>query len=141
MNGMKRLAVVALGGGMALAASVGTAAAAGTQPFTPEQVCATVGTGFQVVESQPLGTAGEARVYWLNNGTSNCVVTLKQGSYVGNSVKVSASLTTGATTKVDGPSAFKYYAGPVTQANPSGECVVYGGTYGSYKFTSQPACG
>jgi hypothetical protein len=137
MNGMKRLAVLALGGGIALTASVGTAAA-GTQPYTPEQIC---GSGFQVVESQPLGKAGEARVYWLNNGPSNCVVTLKGDSYVGNPVKISASLTTGTTVKVDGPAAYKYYAGAVKADNPTGECVVYGGTYGAYTFTSQPACG
>ncbi|WP_460334041.1 hypothetical protein [Actinoallomurus acanthiterrae] len=139
MNGMTRLAVLALGGGIALTASVGTAAAAGTQPYTPEQIC---GSGFQVVESQPLGKAGEARVYWLNNGPSDCVVTLKQGSYVGNTVKISATLQVGGVTaKPDGPTAYKYYAGPVTLANPKGECVVYGGTYGSYKSTFQGGCG
>src|SRR4051794_14511375 len=138
MNGMKKLAVVALGGGMALTASVGTAAAAGTQPYTPEQIC---GAGFQVAESQPLGKAGEARVYFLNNGPTNCVVTLKQDSSVGNSVKISARLQiVGGTTQTDGPAAFKYYAGPL-KADPQGGCMIYSGTYGSYSYPSPPTCG
>ena len=138
MDRMKRLAATAaLGAGVALTASVVTATAA-QAAYTPTQIC---GSSYQVVESQPLGSNGEARVYWLNNGVSNCIVTLKQGSAIGNSVKVSATLKTGSATKVDGPAAFQYYAGPVKADNPGGACVSYGGTYGSSTYTSPASCG
>ncbi|GAA4604638.1 hypothetical protein GCM10023195_15770 [Actinoallomurus liliacearum] len=142
MDGMKRIAAAGLGIGVALTASAVVASAAQAQtlaqPYTPEQIC---GSGFQVIESQPLGKAGEARVYFLNNGPTNCVVTLKQGAYVGNSVKISARLQiVGGSTQTDGPAAFKYYAGPL-KADPQGGCMVYGGTYGSYSYTSPSTCG
>jgi hypothetical protein len=139
MDRTKRVAAAALGAGVALTASVLTAGAAQASiSYTPEQIC---GSGFQVVESQPLGNAGEARVYFLNNGSTNCIATLKQGAYVGNSVKISARLeVTGVSTQVDGPAAFKYYAGPL-KADPQGACMVYGGTYGSFSYTSPPTCG
>jgi hypothetical protein len=100
-----------------------------TNPYTAEQVC---GTGYDVIDSQALGTAGT--VYLLYNGTSNCVATLKKTS-LGTATATSAFLEVQGKTRVTDSGSFTYYAGPV-RASAADLCVKWGGKAGASSYES-----
>ncbi|MFI6789851.1 N-acetylmuramoyl-L-alanine amidase [Nonomuraea sp. NPDC050383] len=102
-----------------------------TNPHTPESVC---GTGYKVIDSAPLGTAGN--VYLLYNSTSgnNCVATLKTSS-LGQATATSAFLEVQGKTRVTDSGNFSYYAGPVIAA-AADKCVKWGGKAGSSTYES-----
>ncbi|MEU6439320.1 serine/threonine protein kinase [Streptomyces sp. NPDC047046] len=115
--------VLALGATIGLA---GTASAA-----TPEGAC---GSGYSVRGSHNLG---KATVYILRNGTTACIVTLKTGSAVGNSVEIGAWI--GDASGYSNADVGKYgtYAGPI-KLNSS--CVYWGGNYGSTSWYDKTPC-
>ena len=100
-----------------------------TNPYTPTEVC---GSGYSVIDSAALGTAG--RVYLLYNSGMNCVVTLKSTN-LGNASPMSAFLEPQGGTRATDSGSFSYYAGPVRKSAPS-TCVKWGGSIGSNTYTS-----
>ncbi|WP_158882563.1 M23 family metallopeptidase [Amycolatopsis anabasis] len=103
----------------------------GGNPYSPEQVC---GSGFSVVDSQALGTAGTAYLLYNGSTKSNCVTTLKAVS-LGQASAVSAFLEVQGSARVTDSGNFTYYAGPVTKAAGS-TCVKWGGSVGSSSYES-----
>jgi hypothetical protein len=103
----------------------------GGNPFGPGEVC---GSGFSVIDSHALGTAG--RVYLLYNAASrkNCVTTLKSTS-LGRKSPVSAHLQVKGGTRAADSGSFAYYAGPVTRT-AAATCVKWGGSAGTATYTS-----
>jgi hypothetical protein len=98
--------------------------------YDPAEVC---GTGFQVVDTARLGTAGTVDLLWKSSTSSNCVVTLKFSS-VGTPTATSAYLEPqGAARRTDSGS-YSYYAGPVTAVAPT--CVRWGGSAGGVAYNS-----
>ncbi|MFI6705242.1 N-acetylmuramoyl-L-alanine amidase [Nonomuraea sp. NPDC050478] len=100
-------------------------------PHTPEKVC---GSGFKVIDSAALGTAGT--VYLLYNTTTgnNCVTTIKRTS-LGTATATSAYLEVQGSARKTDSGNFSYYAGPVT-AQAAGKCVKWGGKAGSSTYDS-----
>lgn len=100
-----------------------------SNPYTPRQVC---GSGYSVIDSQVLGTAG--RVYLLYNSGTNCVVTIKHTN-VGTPTSTSAFLEPQGSSRSTDSGSFRYYAGPVKRSAP-GICVRWGGSTGGRSYTS-----
>ncbi|MFC4533846.1 M23 family metallopeptidase [Sphaerisporangium dianthi] len=100
-------------------------------PYTPEEVC---GSGYDVIDSAALGTAG--RVYLLYNGSNgyNCVTTIKSAS-VGTATATTAYLEVQGKSRITDSGSFSYYAGPV-RASAGGTCVKWGGKAGSSAYDS-----
>jgi hypothetical protein len=115
--------VLALGATIGLA---GTASAA-----TPQGVC---GSGYTVRGSHNLGSA---TVYLLRNGSTACVVTLKTGSAIGNTVEIGTWI--GDETGYSRADVGKYgtYAGPIKY---NASCVWWGGHYGSTSWYDKTPC-
>ncbi|WP_433238088.1 M23 family metallopeptidase [Streptosporangium sp. CA-135522] len=103
----------------------------GGNPHTPESVC---GSGYKVVDSAALGSAGTA--YLLYNGSNgyNCVATIKKTS-LGTATATSAYLEVQGRTRITDAGNFTYYAGPV-RASAAGKCVKWGGKAGSSSYDS-----
>ncbi|MEV0196040.1 N-acetylmuramoyl-L-alanine amidase [Nonomuraea sp. NPDC050691] len=103
-----------------------------TNPHTPASVCGS--SDFKVIDSAPLGTAGD--VFLLYNSTTgkNCVATLKKTS-LGQATATSAYLEVEGQTRVTDSGNFSYYAGPVIAA-AAGKCVRWGGKAGAYTYNS-----
>jgi hypothetical protein len=103
----------------------------GGNPYTAKEVC---GSGYSVIDSHALGTAG--RVYLLYNAGNkrNCVVTLKSTA-LGKASPVSAHLQVRGGTKATDAGNFGYYAGPVSRV-AAAKCVRWGGSVGSKTYTS-----
>jgi hypothetical protein len=78
----------------------------------------------------PIGGAPNATVYLLRNGGSACVVTLKQGSSIGNTVPIRASVWIPGRPEAFDEGPYRYYAGPMYETWP---CVNWGGRYGADK--------
>ncbi|PYC78565.1 hypothetical protein C7C46_15785 [Streptomyces tateyamensis] len=106
-----------------------TPVAAGSNPYTPSQVC---GTGFNVVDSHNLGGA---QVYLLYSSTTgqNCVTTLVTNPTTQAALNATLAVQGGASAK--DPGNYTYYAGPVKLAAP-GVCVQWGGSYQGVSWTS-----
>jgi hypothetical protein len=136
MRTISKAATLALGASAALAGSVALGAPA-MAASTPIGVCG--GGDYHVIDHENMGEGAITAItylLWSNSAKTNCVVTFKVGSAVGDSVSVSARLQVqGQPAKVDGPKAYKYYAGPV-KAAAGGKCVRFGGTYGELNFWS-----
>jgi hypothetical protein len=106
----------------ASAAMPGTASAYVGTP-TPTGVC---GSAYTVNASLSLG-GGAATVYLLRNGASICVVTIKNASALGNSVRIRASVwLPGYEESFDEGIADRVYL-----YESSDGCVNWGGAYGS----------
>ncbi|WP_442785209.1 M23 family metallopeptidase [Amycolatopsis sp. H20-H5] len=102
-----------------------------TNPYDAVEVC---GSGFKVIDSAALGSAGTAYLLYNSGTAANCVTTIKSTS-VGTASAVSAFLEVqGAARKADTGS-FDYYAGPVSAAAGS-KCVKWGGSAGSATYES-----
>lgn len=130
MGGFKRSATLALGMAATLAASVAlsTPAMAASSPI---EACG--GGSYHVIDSHAYGSS--ATTYLLYNGTTNCVVTWKQGSAVGNGAWVRAVVQVYGSPGVVDADYYRYYAGPVKVKAP-GKCIMWGGSYGSSYWES-----
>ncbi|MEU7740778.1 peptidoglycan recognition family protein [Nonomuraea sp. NPDC049158] len=102
-----------------------------TNPHTAESVC---GTGFKVIDSAALGTAGT--VYLTYNSTTgyNCVATIKK-TQLGTASATTAYLEVEGQTRITDTGNFAYYAGPV-RANAADKCVRWGGKAGASTYDS-----
>ncbi|MFJ2034048.1 hypothetical protein [Streptosporangium sp. NPDC087985] len=130
MGDIKRSATFALGMAATLAASVALSSPA-VAASSPIEACG--GGSYHVIDSKALGSY--ATIYLLYNGSTNCVVTWKQGSYVGNSAWVSAVVQVYGSPRVVNSGYFGYYAGPVKVKAP-GKCIMWGGSYSGQWYES-----
>ncbi|WP_433517115.1 M23 family metallopeptidase [Nonomuraea sp. CA-143628] len=103
----------------------------GGNPNTPETVC---GSGYKVIDSAALGSAGKVYLLFNSANGKNCVATIKATS-LGKATATSAFLQVKDKTKVTDTGKFTYYAGPVT-ASAADKCVKWGGTAGTATYTS-----
>ncbi|MEU2614165.1 M23 family metallopeptidase [Micromonospora sp. NPDC007271] len=98
--------------------------------YDPAEVC---GSGFEVIDSVKLGTAGTANLLWKGSTSQNCAVTLKMAN-VGTATATSAFLEPEGSTRSTDSGNFSYYAGPVIRTSPG--CVKWGGSTGGSSYTS-----
>ncbi|MFI6800077.1 M23 family metallopeptidase [Streptosporangium canum] len=103
----------------------------GGNPHTAESVC---GSGYGVVDSAALGTAGTVYLLYNNSNGYNCVATIKRSS-VGTATATTAYLEVQGSSRVTDSGNFEYYAGPVRASAP-GKCVKWGGKAGSSSYDS-----
>ncbi|MEV4110310.1 M23 family metallopeptidase [Nonomuraea sp. NPDC049695] len=101
----------------------------GGNPHTAESVC---GSGYKVIESKALGTAGTVYLTYNSGNGNNCVATIKKTS-LGKASATSAYLEVQGKTRVSDSGSFEYYAGPV-RGSAAGKCVKWGGSVGSSKY-------
>ncbi|MFI7059068.1 N-acetylmuramoyl-L-alanine amidase [Streptosporangium canum] len=109
----------------------GNGGGGGTNPHTAQSVC---GSGYTVVDSAALGTAGTAYLLYNNANGNNCVATIKKTS-LGTATATTAYLEVQGKTRVTDSGNFTYYAGPV-RAAAAGKCVKWGGKAGSSAYNS-----
>nr|WP_311132552.1 peptidoglycan recognition family protein [Nonomuraea gerenzanensis] len=102
-----------------------------TNPHTPESVC---GTGYKVIDSAALGTAGTVFLLYNSANGNNCVATIKKTS-IGQATATSAYLEVQGKTRITDSGSFAYYAGPV-RAAAAGQCVKWGGKAGTAVYDS-----
>ncbi|WP_346114382.1 M23 family metallopeptidase [Nonomuraea maheshkhaliensis] len=102
-----------------------------TNPHTAASVC---GSGYKVIDSAALGSAGTAYLLYNAGNGNNCVATIKKTS-LGKNTATSAFLEVKGKSRVTDSGNFGYYAGPV-RASASGTCVKWGGKAGSSTYTS-----
>ncbi|GAA0828802.1 N-acetylmuramoyl-L-alanine amidase [Streptosporangium amethystogenes subsp. fukuiense] len=103
----------------------------GGNPHTPQSVC---GSGYNVIDSAALGSAGTVYLLYNNSTGYNCVTTIKSTS-IGTASATSAYLEVQGATRVTDSSDFAYYAGPI-RASGAGKCVKWGGKAGSTGYDS-----
>ncbi|WP_326823368.1 N-acetylmuramoyl-L-alanine amidase [Streptosporangium sp. NBC_01756] len=103
----------------------------GVNPYTPQEVC---GSGYNVIDSAALGTAGTVYLLYNNSNGYNCVTTIKSSS-LGTATATSAYLEVQGKTRVTDSGNFTYYAGPV-RAAAADKCVKWGGKAGSSAYDS-----
>ncbi|TYB64941.1 N-acetylmuramoyl-L-alanine amidase [Nonomuraea sp. PA05] len=102
-----------------------------TNPHTAESVC---GSGYKVIDSAALGTAGTVHLLYNSANGNNCVATIKKTS-IGTASATSAYLEVQGKTRVTDSGNFAYYAGPI-RAAAAGKCVKWGGKAGSSVYDS-----
>ncbi|QFY10459.1 nucleoside transporter [Nonomuraea phyllanthi] len=102
-----------------------------TNPHTPESVC---GSGYKVIDSAALGSAGTVYLLYNSGNGYNCVTTIKKTS-VGTATATSAYLEVEGKARVTDSGNFAYYAGPV-RASAAGKCVRWGGKAGTSTYDS-----
>lgn len=98
--------------------------------YDPAAEC---GSGFQVIDSVKLGSAGTTNLLWKGSTGQNCVITLKMAS-VGTPTTTSAFLEPQGSSRTTDSGSFSYYAGPVIRTAPG--CVKWGGSAGGTSYTS-----
>ncbi|MFE3452579.1 N-acetylmuramoyl-L-alanine amidase [Nonomuraea sp. NPDC059194] len=103
----------------------------GGNPHTPESVC---GSGYKVIDSAALGTAGTVYLLYNTANGNNCVATLKKTS-LGTPTATTAYLEVQGSPRVTDSGNFAYYAGPV-RAAAADKCVKWGGKAGSSSYDS-----
>ncbi|MEV6868747.1 M23 family metallopeptidase [Streptosporangium subroseum] len=103
----------------------------GTNPYSPEKIC---GSGYTVIDSAALGSAGKAYLLYNKTNGRNCVTTVKSAS-LGKASAVSAYLEVQGKSRVTDAGNFDYYAGPVTAAGAK-KCVKWGGKVGATVYDS-----
>jgi hypothetical protein len=103
----------------------------GGNPHSATEVC---GSGYSVIDSHALGSAGKVYLLYNAGNKKNCVTTLKSTS-LGKKSPVSATLQVRGSAKAADSGNFAYYAGPVAKAAGS-TCVKWGGSVGSTSYTS-----
>ncbi|MFC4121960.1 N-acetylmuramoyl-L-alanine amidase [Nonomuraea zeae] len=102
-----------------------------TNPHTAESVC---GSGYTVIDSAALGTAGTVYLLYNTANGNNCVATIKKTS-IGTASATSAYLEVQGKTRVTDSGNFAYFAGPV-KAAAADKCVKWGGKAGSSVYDS-----
>jgi murein DD-endopeptidase MepM/ murein hydrolase activator NlpD len=100
-------------------------------PYSPEEVC---GSGYSVIDSAALGSAGRVYLLYNTSNGNNCVATIKSAS-VGTATATSAYLEVQGKSRITDSGNFAYYAGPV-RAAASNTCVKWGGKAGSSAYDS-----
>ncbi|WP_182908951.1 M23 family metallopeptidase [Microbispora sp. H13382] len=100
-------------------------------PYTPQEVC---GSGYSVIDSAALGTAGTVYLLYNSGNGNNCVVTMKKTS-LGTATATSAYLEVQGRSRVTDSGNYGYYAGPV-RASAADTCVKWGGKAGSSSYDS-----
>ncbi|WP_329082204.1 MULTISPECIES: M23 family metallopeptidase [unclassified Streptosporangium] len=108
-----------------------TACGGSTNPHTPQEVC---GSGYDVVDSAALGSAGTVYLLYNTANGNNCVTTIKRTS-LGTATATTAYLEVQGKTRITDTGNFAYYAGPVRAAAP-GTCVKWGGKAGGSTYDS-----
>ncbi|MEV2273268.1 hypothetical protein [Nonomuraea africana] len=101
------------------------------QPAHAQSVC---GSGYKVVDSAALGTAGTVYLLYSVGTGKNCVATIKKSS-LGKATATTAYLEVQGKSRVTDSGNFAYFAGPV-QASAPGKCVKWGGKAGSAVYNS-----
>lgn len=99
-------------------------------PYDPAEVC---GSGFVVIDTARLSTAGTVNLLWNGGTQNNCVVTLKFSS-VGTPTYTTAYLEPSGSTRTTDAGNFSYYAGPVRRYAPT--CIKWGGSAGGVAYNS-----
>lgn len=102
-----------------------------TNPYTPQEVC---GSGYDVIDSAALGSAGTVYLLYDNSTGYNCVTTIRSTS-IGTASATGAYLEVQGATRVTDSGNFAYYAGPI-RASGAGKCVKWGGKAGSTGYDS-----
>jgi hypothetical protein len=102
-----------------------------TNPHTATSVC---GSGYKVIDSAALGSAGTAYLLYNSGNGYNCVATIKKTS-LGKNTATSAYLEVKGKSRITDSGNFGYYAGPV-RAAAAGQCVKWGGKAGSSTYNS-----
>ena len=102
-----------------------------SNPYTPAEVC---GSGYSVIDSAALGSAGTVYLLYNTANGRNCVVTMKRTS-LGQATATSAYLEVQGGTRQTDAGDYSYYAGPVSAAAP-GTCVKWGGKAGASAYDS-----
>ena len=102
-----------------------------TNPHTAQSVC---GSGYKVIDSAALGSAGTAYLLFNSGNGTNCVATIKKSS-LGTATATSAYLEVQGKTRATDSGNFTFFAGPV-RATASGKCVKWGGKAGSSTYNS-----
>lgn len=92
------------------------------------------GSGYGVIDSAPLGSAGTVYLSYNSSNGNNCVSTMKSAS-VGTASATSAYLEVQGSSRVTDSGNFAYYAGPVSAA-AAGKCIKWGGAAGSSVYNS-----
>ncbi|MFJ2033617.1 N-acetylmuramoyl-L-alanine amidase [Streptosporangium sp. NPDC087985] len=100
-------------------------------PHTPQSVC---GSGYNVIDSAALGTAGTVYLLYNSSNGYNCVATIKRSS-IGTATATTAYLEVQGQSRITDSGNFAYYAGPVRAAG-AGKCVKWGGKAGSSSYDS-----
>ncbi|GAB3878748.1 hypothetical protein GCM10027612_03340 [Microbispora bryophytorum subsp. camponoti] len=104
---------------------------ASANPYTPQEVC---GSGYSVIDSAALGTAGTVYLLYNSGNGNNCVVTMKKTS-LGTATATTAYLEVQGRSRVTDSGSYGYYAGPV-RASAADKCVKWGGKAGSSTYDS-----
>ncbi|RZS32291.1 peptidase M23-like protein [Herbihabitans rhizosphaerae] len=99
-------------------------------PYDPAELC---GSGYKVIDTARLGSAGTVNLMWNGGAKNNCVVTLKFAS-VGTPTATAAYLEPEGVTRKTNSGQFTHYAGPVAMNSPS--CVKWGGSAGGVSYNS-----
>jgi hypothetical protein len=102
-----------------------------TNPYAPEKVC---GSGYTVIDSAALGSAGKVYLLFNKSNGKNCVTTMKSTS-LGKASATSAYLEVKGKSRITDSGNFAYYAGPVVAAG-SKQCVKWGGKVGATAYDS-----
>ncbi|QFY10460.1 peptidoglycan DD-metalloendopeptidase family protein [Nonomuraea phyllanthi] len=102
-----------------------------TNPYTPQEVC---GSGYKVIDSAALGSAGTVYLLYNSGNGYNCVTTIKKTS-LGKATATTAYLEVAGRSRITDSGNFSYYAGPV-RASAAGKCVKWGGKAGSSTYNS-----
>ncbi|MGA8113981.1 MAG: hypothetical protein WCA46_09995 [Actinocatenispora sp.] len=120
---MRRLAV----GGAAAAAAVGLAAVIAPSPALAYSASALCGSGYYNIDSHPLTHNGStvAVIYLSYNGSTDCVVTLKN-QLVGEGTITGAWVQPEGSNRTSDESYYDDYAGPVRRS-ASDTCIKWGG--------------
>ncbi|MCW2878123.1 MAG: Membrane protein related to metalloendopeptidase-like protein [Sphaerisporangium sp.] len=100
-------------------------------PYSPEEVC---GSGYGVIDSAALGSAGKVYLLYNTSNGYNCVTTIKSAS-VGSATATSAYLEVQGKSRITDSGNFAYYAGPV-RATATNTCVKWGGKAGASTYDS-----
>lgn len=98
--------------------------------YDPAAVC---GSGFEMIDSVKLGSAGTANLLWKASTSQNCAITLKMAS-VGTPTTTSAFVEPQGASRTTDSGSYGYYAGPVIRTAPG--CVKWGGSTGGSSYTS-----
>ncbi|WP_410662516.1 sialidase family protein [Amycolatopsis sp. lyj-84] len=92
------------------------------------------GSGYGVIDSAPLGTAGTVYLSYNASIGQNCVSTMKSAS-AGTATATSAYLEVQGSARLTDSGSFSWFAGPV-RAAAADKCVKWGGSAGGTKYDS-----
>ncbi|RVX41867.1 hypothetical protein EDD27_4449 [Nonomuraea polychroma] len=128
MNILKRVSMLT---GAAVLALTGllTPSTPAVADSSPISVCG--GGRYHVIDSHKLSKnrVVYATIYLLYNGSTNCVITWKSGSHIGNSAKLYSFIARQSDKKQKSDlGRYDIYAGPRKLKAP-GECIRWGGGY------------